>query len=111
MLTRLLALLCTFQYGSSIKAQIDLSLLKVNNKFHNLIQVDTVIKPINPIERAEQFAGLAGRKILQMGRKMALIDKTILPGTCWTYVNSVFKMAGFAKNRRTIHRGKKQALT
>ena len=89
------------------KAQINLSLLKVKNNFEDLIKVDTIKLERDPIKNAELVASNHAQKILEIGRKMALEDKTILPGTCWTYVNAIFKKAGFTKNRRVIHRGKK----
>jgi hypothetical protein len=100
----------TFLFSSQsiyTQAQIDLSLLKVKNQFSDLIEVDTTEPVRDPILVAELQANEKARKVLEMGRKMALEDSTILPGTCWTYVNSIFKRAGFAKNRRTIHRGRK----
>ncbi len=100
-------LLCLV-FSNHAQSQINLSLLKVKNKFADLVKVDTTQPVRDPIKRAELLASNEARKILELGRKMALIDKTILPGTCWTYVNSVFKKAGFFKgNRQVIHRGKK----
>ena len=90
-----------------ISAQIDLSLLKVKNQFSDLIEVDTTEPVRDPILRAELLANEEARKILELGRRMVLEDSTILPGTCWTYVNAIFKRAGFTKNRQIIHRGKK----
>lgn len=92
---------------SYLHAQIDASLLKVKNKFSDLIKVDTTEPVRDPILVAELKANEKARKVLEIGRKMALEDSTILPGTCWTYVNAIFKKAGFTKNRQTIHQGKK----
>ncbi len=101
------ALLCLV-FNNHALSQIDLSLIKVKNQFSDLIEVDTTASVTSPIERAELFASKQARKVLEVGRKMALVDKTILPGTCWTYVNSVFKLAGFIKkNRWVVHFGKK----
>lgn len=60
------------------------------------------------ILEAEFSASENGRKVLEMGRKMAMIDKTILPGTCWTWADALYKKAGYIKDRQTIHRGKKK---
>jgi hypothetical protein len=102
------ALFC-FVFSNHAQSKIDLSLLKIKNKFVDLIEVDTTQPVRDPIIRAELFASSEARKILELGRKMALIDKTIIPGTCWTYVNSIFKLAGFLReDRQIIHRGKKK---
>lgn len=56
----------------------------------------------DPILQAEQNADEAGRAVLEIGRKMALEEKTIVKGSCWDFINEVFKRAGFAENKKII---------
>jgi len=52
---------------------------------------------------AEQKAPPAGRKVLETGRKMALLEQKIIKGGCWDYVNAVYEKAGFPiKGKRTV---------
>jgi hypothetical protein len=48
-----------------------------------------------------------GYKVLETGRQMAIIDKTIVRGSCWDFVNAVFKKAGVGENKTVIFRSKK----
>lgn len=48
-----------------------------------------------------------GYKVLQTGRQMAVIDKTIIKGSCWDFVNAVFKQSGADQNKKVIFRSKK----
>ena len=59
---------------------------------------------------AEKNASKGGKDILSTGRKMALIDKVILPGSCWNWINTVYNKSGYPNNkskRKTVHKGKK----
>lgn len=57
---------------------------------------------------AEADASQAGRRILQVGRKMALERKEIIRGSCWDYIHTVYNRAGFPSDKRhKVHRGKK----
>lgn len=51
------------------------------------------------LDRAEQRATPAGRKILQTGRAM-IRDDEIVRGSCWTYADAVYKQAGVVRKRR-----------
>ncbi|MEN8119115.1 MAG: hypothetical protein ABFS35_02165 [Bacteroidota bacterium] len=67
-------------------------------------------KTSDPILIAEKEANKGGKDILEKGRKMALIDKVILPGSCWNWINTLYNDAGYPdKNgkRKTVHKGKK----
>ncbi len=55
----------------------------------------------------EQGLDEGALKVLNTGRKMALEDKTIVRGSCWTYVDEVFRRAGFGKNRRNVYRSRR----
>jgi hypothetical protein len=48
-----------------------------------------------------------GRTILETGRYMALEEKTIVKGSCWTWVNEVFNRSGFAKSKEIVFKSKK----
>ena len=57
---------------------------------------------------AENKASKQGRKVLETGRKMALIDGEIIAGGCWDYANEVYNRAGFQtrpKKRQTVFKG------
>lgn len=52
----------------------------------------------------------AGQKILKTGRYMALVSKEIVRGSCWDYINTVYKRAGYPQSkRRYILKGKKKS--
>lgn len=44
---------------------------------------------------AETKATPEGRKVLETGRDMALIQHALVKGSCWDYANAVFERAGF----------------
>jgi hypothetical protein len=57
---------------------------------------------------AEKQATPQGRDILQTGRRMALIDQEILPGSCWDYIDNLYDRAGYPANKRaTVFKGSK----
>lgn len=60
------------------------------------------------MQKVEETADQPAQKILATGRKMALEDSTILPGTCWTYVNALYKQAGFDKEKHHVFKSKKK---
>lgn len=67
-------------------------------------------KTKDPILIAEKEASKGGKDILEKGRKMALVDKVILPGSCWNWINTVYNDAGHPnKNgkRKTVFKSKK----
>ncbi len=53
------------------------------------------------LQKAEDKATPDGRHVLSMAKKMTLINREILPGGCWNYVDAVFNRAGYPKARRT----------
>ncbi len=58
--------------------------------------------PIEPIVMSNED------KILLIGKQMALVDKEIVRGGCWDYIDTLYKRAGFDRKDRTyIFRGKK----
>lgn len=48
-----------------------------------------------------------GNKILAVAEKMAIIDKDVIKGSCWDFVNEVYRRAGTAANKKVIYRSKK----
>lgn len=49
----------------------------------------------------------SGMKVLETGRQMAIIDKTVVRGSCWDFVNEVFKRAGSGASKSVVFRSKK----
>ncbi len=62
----------------------------------------------DPIILAEKNADVAGKAILEVGRKMALKEKTIVKGSCWDYINEVYKRAGYGTNKKVVYKSKKK---
>ena len=53
---------------------------------------------------AESKATPEGRKILAVGREMALINHDIVKGSCWDYASAIFDRAGYP------YRGKREVV-
>lgn len=49
----------------------------------------------------------AGTKVLETGYTMALISKSIVQGSCWDFVNEVYRRAGFKEAKKTVFKSKK----
>jgi hypothetical protein len=49
----------------------------------------------------------AGDKVLQVGYLMSQISKTIVQGSCWDFVNEVYKCAGVSEYKKVVFRSKK----
>lgn len=60
----------------------------------------------DPILLAEKNTTSAGRKILETGREMALVEKVIYKGSCWNYINEVFKRAGYGSSKKIVYKQK-----
>ncbi|MCP3672166.1 MAG: hypothetical protein GY814_17400 [Gammaproteobacteria bacterium] len=61
--------------------------------------------------QAEAKATNSAKKVLKVGRKMALVDKEIVRGSCWDYADTVYKRAGFSRKlpqRQTVFNGSKR---
>ena len=52
------------------------------------------------ITEAENKASDDGKKVLETGRTMTLVNKEILPGSCWDYANAVYDRAGYGWGKR-----------
>jgi len=55
---------------------------------------------LKTISAAEEKASAEGRRVLEAGRQMALVDREVILGACWDYANTVYKRAGFSSNKR-----------
>jgi hypothetical protein len=44
---------------------------------------------------AESKATPEGRKVLETGREMALVNHELINGSCWDYANAIFERAGY----------------
>ncbi|MDQ7015544.1 MAG: NlpC/P60 family protein [Gammaproteobacteria bacterium] len=61
------------------------------------------------LKREERRAHRSGRSILRTARQMSLINKEILPGGCWDYIDTVYDRAGFKRHQRqTVFKSKKR---
>ncbi len=61
--------------------------------------------------QAEAKASNSAKKVLKVGRKMTLVDKEIVRGSCWDYADTVYKRAGFSlqlPQRQTVFKGSKR---
>jgi hypothetical protein len=55
------------------------------------------------------YASDPGQRVLLSGEKIAFVEKRIMKGGCWDFVNAVYADAGFpAKQRRVVFQGKKK---
>ena len=64
-------------------------------------------------EEARDFADssnllMPGYKVLETGFKMSLIDKTIIKGSCWDFVNEVYKRSGVDEKKSVVFRSQKK---
>jgi hypothetical protein len=62
--------------------------------------------------QAEAKASDPAKKVLKVGRKMTLVDKEIVRGSCWDYADTVYTRAGFPRQlpqRKTVFKGSKRS--
>lgn len=50
---------------------------------------------------------MGGYDIIRTGYKMALVDKSIVRGSCWDFVNEVMRRSGYAHSQETVFKSKK----
>jgi hypothetical protein len=63
--------------------------------------------------KAESKASPEGRKVLEAGREMALVNRNIIKGSCWDYASAVFDRAGYpyhGKREVIMHSKKADSL-
>jgi len=59
------------------------------------------IGPLDPNE--------PGQRVLLAGEQIAFVEKRVIKGGCWDFVNAVYTAAGFGqKQRRVVFQGKRQ---
>jgi len=61
--------------------------------------------------QAESKASIPAKKVLKVGRKMTLVNKEIVRGSCWDYADTVYQRAGFSRQsqqRQIIFKGSKR---
>jgi len=49
-----------------------------------------------------------GHKVLETGFKMSLLDKTIIKGSCWDFVNEVYRRSGVDEKKEVVFRSQKK---
>lgn len=49
----------------------------------------------------------ASMRVLEIGKQMALITKTVVLGSCWDFVNEVFNRAGVSASKKVVYKTKK----
>jgi hypothetical protein len=78
-----------------------------NNHPVVLIEPENQKSSPDPLLEAEYNASDAGKAILEIGRKMVFEEKTIVKGSCWDYINEVFKRAGYGTNKTIVFKSVK----
>jgi hypothetical protein len=65
---------------------------------------NAVLAEIGPLD-----ANDPGQRVLLTGEKIAFVDKRVMTGGCWDFVNAVYVEAGFPqKQRRVVFQGTKK---
>ncbi len=91
-----------------MRQQLILALLSVILSACSLTAPTIKPKLTKELLSAEAHADAPGKKILSVGRKMALDSKEIIRGSCWNYIDTVYQRAGYPqKKRRYILKGEK----
>lgn len=81
--------------------------LSAQDKSDSLVTELTNCNCNDSLQQTDNIPVTGGYKVLQTGRQMAIIDKTIVRGSCWDFVNAVFKQSGAEQNKKVIFRSKK----
>jgi hypothetical protein len=84
----------------SIKAQTNNSF---ENSFNNYCKCEHVFNN-NDSSSREKGGGI----VLKTGYEMSIIERTIIKGSCWDFVNEVYNRSGFSNSMKTIFRSKKR---
>lgn len=65
---------------------------------------------IRTVKNAILFASPEGKRVLKIGHKMAYDRSIVVRGSCWDYINAIYKNAGFKgyKKSKIIFKGKKR---
>jgi hypothetical protein len=86
-----------FFYGE-VNLKVAQCLFFLMTAFHvSLLADDDVYKPIDP-----------GLHVLSVGREICFVEKEIIIGSCWDFVNAVYTRAGYVgQKRETIFKSAK----
>ncbi len=71
------------------------------------IEPDIQTTSPDPLLQAEYHASAPGKAILEIGRKMVFDEKVIVRGSCWDYINEVYKRAGYGSDKTIIFKSVK----
>jgi len=65
---------------------------------------------IRTVNNAILFASPEGKRVLKTAHKMAYDKSVVVRGSCWNYINAIYKKAGFqgVKKNQIIFKGKKR---
>ena len=74
-----------------------------NVAVENTIKLKSV-KYTKVLLEAENKATPEGRKVLETGREMVLVNRELVKGSCWDYANAIFERAGYP------YRGKREVV-
>lgn len=77
----------------------DIDTTSLVRRWRNGAKDDPRLQPV--LDAAEQTATAEGRHVLQTGRRMALQDRTVFRGSCWSFATGVYGEAGFARKKRS----------
>ncbi|MDF1548906.1 MAG: hypothetical protein P1P88_13865 [Bacteroidales bacterium] len=109
---RRLSVILIFLFSATYINAQDLFERPENDPFFSKMESDDISDSVKIalefMQKTEERADEPAKKILATGRKLALEDSTIIPGTCWTYVNAIYKQAGYDKEKRHVFKSKKK---
>jgi hypothetical protein len=88
-----------FAYCSTAHAQFSNSELQSLNSY--------CICEENRQHSDSSLLNAGGLQIIKTGYEMTFLEKAIVKGSCWDFVNHVFMRAGLAENKNTIFKSKK----
>lgn len=96
---KIIGLVCFGLFFCSVaNSQTDKQLEKSSNNYCSCQNQDTTNYVANE--------NLGSNRVLEIGLDMALFSKTIIIGSCWDFVNEVYKRAGVTANKKTIFNSK-----
>jgi len=71
-------------------------------------ELSSDLEGIDDIYEAELTASKEGREILATGRNLALEERAVIRGSCWDWINAVYKRAGFGEMNHVVFKSKKR---
>lgn len=85
-------------YCTVTNSQTNKQLEKSSNNYCSCQNQDTSNYVVNE--------NIGSNRVLEIGMDMALFSKTIIIGSCWDFVNEVYKRAGATATKKTIFKSK-----